>query len=152
VIDRRKKKESGGKESKAKQKSMIMSGSFSCCCISRPLPPNHERNLSWTSPPPKPNRPISSLTLRNHPNHNDISSRLIARVVSSDGVSLVNPVVGTKEEEEKEEEREEVHGAFNGVVDTKPPSPSTKVKKKKEDYDDDENRFKLRNGREVSFF
>ncbi|KAE8057169.1 hypothetical protein FH972_013881 [Carpinus fangiana] len=129
---------------------MIMSGSFSCCCISRPLPPNHERNLAWTSPPPKPNRPISALTLRNHPNHNDISSRLIARVVSSDGVSLVNPVVGTKEEEEKEEEeREEVHGAFNGVADTKPPSPSTKVKKKKEDYEDDENRFKLRNGREV---
>lgn len=126
-----------------------MSGGFSCCCISRPLPPNHERNLSWTSPPPKPNRPISALTLRNHSNHNDISFRLIARVVSSDDVSLVNPVVSTKEGEGEEEEREEVYGAFNGVADTKPPSPSTKVKKKKEDYEDDDNRFKLRNGREV---
>jgi GTP-binding protein HflX len=72
-------------------------------------------------------------------------------------VSLINPVIGTEEEEEEdqEEEREEVHGALNGVADTKPPSPSTKIKKKKEeDKDDDsfENRFKLRNGREVRFF
>jgi GTP-binding protein HflX len=135
-----------------------MSVSFSCCCISRPSTPNHERNLSWTSPPlPNPNRPISVLTLRNHSNRNYISSRLIAGVVSSDGVSLINPVIGTEEEEEEdqEEEREEVHGALNGVADTKPPSPSTKIKKKKEeDKDDDsfENRFKLRNGREVRFF
>lgn len=57
---------------------------------------------------------------------------------------------------EVEVEEEEVHGpVINGAADTKSQTPSAaKTKKKKEEDDDDsfENRFKLRNGREVRFF
>lgn len=48
----------------------------------------------------------------------------------------------------------EVLGVVGGVVDAKleddkPLAPATRVRKKKEDEGGDDNRFKLRNGREV---
>ena len=132
-----------------------MSSCF-CCCIIRPSLLNQDPNYStsWNSPPIRPNFP---LTLKNDWNQN-ISSRLITRILHQDqqglgfgvvstdsSVALTSPVIDTKEEEVE-------HGLLNGVADTKSPTPSTKFKKKKEDDDSFENRFKLRNGREVRFF
>lgn len=129
-----------------------MSSCF-CCCIIRPSLLNQDPNYSssWNSPPIRPNFP---LTLKNDWNHN-ISSRLITRILHQDqqglglgvvstdsSVALTSPVIDTKEEEVE-------HVLLNGVADPKSPTHSTKFKKKKEDDDSFENRFKLRNGREV---
>ena len=69
-------------------------------------------------------------------------------VVSPDNVLVQNPVIETSEAKE-----EEVDGVFNGAASTKPEdkTPVKKKKKKKDDEDNFENRFQLRNGREVTF-
>ncbi|KAH8479725.1 hypothetical protein H0E87_031450 [Populus deltoides] len=67
-----------------------------------------------------------------------------ADVVSPDNVLVQNPVIETIEAKE-----EEVHGVFNGVASTKSEDKTPVKKKKKEEEDSFENRFQLRNGREV---
>lgn len=130
------------------------------CCIFRISPLlDHEPKLSWNPQPPNPNRSLYPLTLRKHSNHQNSSSILVTGALQQ-GLGVVphesvasNPLIGTEEVVEKEENKD-VHGPLNGVADTKPPSPFPKVQKKKEhDYQDDsfENRYKLRNGREVRF-
>jgi len=69
-----------------------------------------------------------------------------ADVVSPDNVLVQNPVIETIEAKE-----EEVHGVFNGVASTKSEDKTPVKKKKKEEEDSFENRFQLRNGREVTF-
>lgn len=68
-----------------------------------------------------------------------------ADVVSPDNVLVQNPVIETIEA------KEEVHGVFNGVASTKSEDKTPVKKKKKEEEDSFENRFQLRNGREVTF-
>ena len=66
--------------------------------------------------------------------------------MSPDNVLVQNPVIETIEAKE-----EEVHGVFNGVASTKSEDKTPVKKKKKEEEDSFENRFQLRNGREVTF-
>ena len=155
-----------------------MSACICCCSIIRPSPLSHDPNYPWSPPPSNSNpyRPNCPLTLRNdsnyHHHHNlnissSSSSRLIARslqqqehgagVDSTDSsLALKRPVIDEEVQVQVQVEEEEVHGpVINGVAETKSQTPSaTKTKKKKEEDDDDsfENRFKLRNGREVRFF
>lgn len=67
--------------------------------------------------------------------------------MSPDNVLVQNPVIETVEAKE-----EEVHGVFNGVASIKSEDKTPVKKKKKEEEDSFENRFQLRNGREVIFF
>ncbi|KAK9269928.1 hypothetical protein L1049_025501 [Liquidambar formosana] len=120
-------------------------------CISsfiiHPWPLIHEPpETRWTSL--NPNRPLYPLTLRLNS-----SSKLTAGVFQQ-GVGLVSPddvsLPHTKEPED-------IHGAVNGVADTKVQEETvdfervstTRVKKKREDEESFDDRFKLRNGREV---
>ncbi|XP_041021510.1 GTPase HflX [Juglans microcarpa x Juglans regia] len=133
----------------------MSAASFGCCIFRLSPLLDHEPKLSWNPSTPNPNRPLFPLTLRKHSNCKNSSSILVTGALQ-EGLGVVphesvasNPLIGTEEAEK--EEHEEVHGSLNGVADTKPPSPFTKVQKKKE-HDEDysfENRFKLRNGREV---
>ncbi|XP_042991908.1 GTPase HflX isoform X4 [Carya illinoinensis] len=133
-----------------------MSAASFGCYISRLSPVlDHEPKLSWNPSTPNPNRLLFPLTLRRHSSCKNSSSRLVTGALQQ-GLGVVphesvasNPSIGTEDAEK--EEHEEVHGSRNGVADTKPPSPFTKVQKKKEHDEDDsfENRFKIRNGREV---
>ena len=154
-----------------------MSACICCCSIIRPSPLSHDPNYPWSPPPSNSNpyRPNCPLTLRNDSNyhHHNLnissssSSRLIARSLQQQGLgvgvdstdnslALKRPVIDEEVQVQVEVEEEEVHGpVINGVAETKSQTPSaTKTKKKKEEDDDDsfENRFKLRNGREVRFF
>lgn len=155
-----------------------MSACICCCTIIRPSPLSHDPNYPWSPPPSNSNpyRPNCPLTLRNDSNyhHHNLnissssSSRLIARSLQQQGLgvgvdstdsslALKRPVIDEEVQVQVQvEEEEEVHGpVINGVAETKSQTPSaTKTKKKKEEDDDDsfENRFKLRNGREVRFF
>ena len=154
-----------------------MSACICCCTIIRPSPLNHDPNYPWSPPPSNSNpyRPNCPLTLRNDSNyhHHNLnissssSSRLIARSLQQQGLgvgvdstdsslALKRPVIDEEVQVQVQVEEEEVHGpVINGVAETKSQTPSaTKTKKKKEEDDDDsfENRFKLRNGREVRFF
>ncbi|XP_050267560.1 uncharacterized protein LOC126712316 [Quercus robur] len=156
-----------------------MSACICCCSIIRPSPLSHDPNYPWSPPPSNSNpyRPNFPLTLKNdsnyhhHHHHHNLniyssSSRFIARSLQQQGLgvgvdstdsslALKSAVIDeeVQVEVEVEVEEEEVHGpVINGVADTKSQTPSaTKTKKKKEEDDDDsfENRFKLRNGREV---
>lgn len=125
--------------------------------IIRPSPVIPERYVPCI-PQPNPNR------LRK--DSKGVSSKVSTSVlpqelglVSSDDVSLQNPVIKTTERV-KEEEEVLVPGIASGVSDTtsvdKASGWSNRVKKKKDELDSYENRFKLRNGREVglqfSFF
>lgn len=156
-----------------------MSACICCYSIIRPSPLSHDPNYPWSPPPSNSNpyRPNFPLTLKNgsnyhHHHHHNLniyssSSRFIARSLQQQGLgvgvdstdssfALKSPVIDEEVQVEVEVEEEEVHGpVINGVADTKSETPSaTKTKKKKEEDDDDsfENRFKLRNGREVRFF
>ena len=155
-----------------------MSACICCCTIIRPSPLSHDPNYPWSPPPSNSNpyRPNCPLTLRNDSNyhHHNLnissssSSRLIARSLQQQGLgvgvdstdsslALKRPVIDEEVQVQVQvEEEEEVHGpVINGVAEIKSQTPSaTKTKKKKEEDDDDsfENRFKLRNGREVRFF
>ncbi|KAK7825128.1 gtpase hflx [Quercus suber] len=154
-----------------------MSACICYCSIIRPSPLNHDPNYPWSPPPSNSNpyRPSFPLTLKNDSNHHhhhhhnlnissssSSSSRLIARSLQQQGLgvdstdsslALKSPVIDEEVQVQVQVEEEEVHGpVINGVADTKSQTPSaTKTKKKKEEDDDDsfENRFKLRNGREV---
>lgn len=124
--------------------------SFSLCSLTRVSPQIHERNSQWSQ---NAKRSIFRLSLTNN------SSRCICRVVEQ-GLEVEvasadtapqkqSPVIDTKEEEQQQE-------VFNGVAttesDNKALNSSYTAKKKKRDDDDSyENRFKLQNGREVSY-
>lgn len=128
---------------------------YFCCSLFRSSPLLHEPYLSC--PLTKLNhRQIWSLTLRNTSN---CSPRVVVRaiadglgVVSPDDLSIQNPPLI----ETKEEGNDEINGVIDGVEDAKSEDralrPSTRVKKKKEDEYSLENRFKLRNGKEVFFY
>lgn len=104
--------------------------------------------------PPNPSRKIYPIFLRNDSNH---SPRIFARVlqqgtgvVSPDDVSFQPPAIQT-EGDDKEDARR-IFDEF-APIDTdsedKAPSSSTRARKKIESEDGFENRFKLRNGKEV---
>ncbi|KAG8654623.1 GTPase HflX [Manihot esculenta] len=116
------------------------------CSLVRLSPPIHEQYLVWTPNPKKPNFPLTSTA------HTTNSSRFITRVlqhgvevVSPENVSLPSPVIDTKED------KEDVNGLVAGgaLSNDKTFVSSTRVKKKRPEEDSFENRFKLRNGREV---
>lgn len=124
--------------------------SFSLCSLTRVSPQIHERNSQWSQ---NAKRSIFRLSLTNN------SSRCICRVVEQ-GLEVEvasadtapqkqSPVIDTKEEEQQE--------VFNGVATTESDnkalnsSYTAKKKKKRDDDDSYENRFKLQNGREVSY-
>lgn len=123
--------------------------------IIRPSPSIHERYVPCILPP-NPNRFRKDSKC--------ISSRLTISVlpqelglVSSDDVSLQNPVIKTTEVQVEEEAQAQADpGIVGGVLDAKSEEDrgsvlSTRVKKKKDEQDNYDNRFKLRNGREVGF-
>ncbi|KAF7817600.1 GTPase HflX [Senna tora] len=119
--------------------------------IIRPSPVIHELYVPCITPP-NPNRFRKDSKC--------VSSRLSTSVllpqqlglVSSDDVSLQNPVIDTPEPVQEGEE-EAVPGiaseASHSTSEDKASGSSTKLKKKKDEQDNYENRFKLRNGREV---
>ncbi|XP_031269016.1 uncharacterized protein LOC116127493 [Pistacia vera] len=124
--------------------------SLSFCSFTRLSPQIHELNIQWNPSPNRSNFPLSLIT-----NTSNTSSRLIARVLEQGlevaspdtDVSLRNPVIDPKEEEE------EVPGALNGLagaeLDNKKVNSSSRFKKKRDDEDSSDNRFKLQNGKEV---
>ncbi|KAJ9674806.1 hypothetical protein PVL29_023999 [Vitis rotundifolia] len=93
-------------------------------------------------------RPIPAFTLRTHTTTSFRLVRVLQRgvgVVSPDDLSLPEPVIDVKEEE--------VFAVVDGVAGTKAEEKTlkapTRVKKKGGEGESDDNRFKLRNGREV---
>ncbi|KAJ4702007.1 GTP-binding protein, HflX [Melia azedarach] len=113
------------------------------CSLTRSFPQFHELNFQWT---PSPNRSIFPFNLTTRINS---SSRYISRLeVASPDTGAQSPVIDTKEEE-----KEEVSKVLNGVEgtqsDDKTVNSSYRVKKKRDDENGFENRFKLRNGKEV---
>ncbi|KAL6216187.1 hypothetical protein ACLB2K_009413 [Fragaria x ananassa] len=123
-----------------------------CCSLIRSSPLlHHEPYLSW--PLAKLNhRQIWSLTLRNHP---PASARVVARAVADGGVGVVSPDDLSFEDAAAIETDEVGNGEVEGVVaesksEDKGLRPTTKYKKKKKEEEDGlENRFKLRNGKEI---
>ncbi|KAM5564978.1 hypothetical protein ABKV19_019156 [Rosa sericea] len=127
-----------------------------CCSLIRSSPLLPEPYLSW--PLAKPNhhhRQIQpSLTLRNHAR---ASARVVARAVADGGVGVVSPDDLSFQDAAVIQTEEEGNGEAQGVVDgvaeseseDKGVRPATRYKKKKEDEDGLENRFKLRNGKEI---
>lgn len=116
------------------------------CSLTRSFPQFHELNFQWT---PSPNRSIFPFNLTTRINS---SSRYISRLeVASPDTGAQSPVIDTKEEE-----KEEVSKVLNGVEgtqsDDKTVNSSYRVKKKRDDENGFENRFKLRNGKEVVLF
>ena len=124
-----------------------MSSCFSSVSVIPPSPVIHD-----------PYSPFSPVRLRSTPafvlrTHTSASSGLVrvlqqgVGVVSPDDLSLPEPVIDVKEEE--------VFGVVDGVARTKADEKTLKarsrVKKKGGDGESDDNRFKLRNGREVHF-
>ncbi|KAJ4840114.1 hypothetical protein Tsubulata_035324 [Turnera subulata] len=118
----------------------------------------HDPSLPWTLTT-KPTKPKSPLALTPRPIANS-PPLFISRVLNQETPLSTAPLIHTVEEEEEEEEEEkeeEVYGLVNGVagtvsVDNNPPVPSTRYKKKKKLDEEDksiEDRFKLRNGKEV---
>ncbi|KAK9947025.1 hypothetical protein M0R45_012462 [Rubus argutus] len=125
---------------------------YFCCSLFRSSPLLHEPYLSW--PLAKLNhRQIWSLTLRNT---STCCPRVVVRAIA-DGLGVVSPedlsIQNPPLIETKEEGNDEINGVIDGVADAKSEDralrPSTRVKKKKEDEDSLENRFKLRNGKEI---
>lgn len=114
-----------------------------CSLTTRPSLPIHESNLQWPPPTPIPKPPLK-VRLAHFATH------ATANRVFQQGIEIVSPdaepriaVVDAKDE---------VQQPHNGAVAAKTQSSSNRVKKKRDDDDDsDDNRFKLRNGREVSF-
>ncbi|XP_034677309.1 GTPase HflX isoform X1 [Vitis riparia] len=98
--------------------------------------------------PPVRLRPIPAFTLRTHSTTSFRLVRVLQRgvgVVSPDDLSPPEPVIDVKEEE--------VFAVVDGVAGTKAEEKTlkapTRVKKKGGEGESDDNRFKLRNGREV---
>lgn len=124
--------------------------SLSLCSLTRVSPQIHVPNSQWSR---NAKRSIFSLSLTLTSN----SSRCICRVVeqgleveaaSADtALQKQSPVINTKEEQ-----RQEVsNGVASTESDNKALNSSYRVKKKRDDDESYENRFKLQNGREVSY-
>ncbi|EEF52631.1 GTP-binding protein hflx, putative [Ricinus communis] len=119
---------------------------IACYCNSPVRPsPLHDHYFPWNSNPY--NRPNYPLTLSTH------KSRLTTRVLQQ-GFEVASPINAPFPGQLiYNNEVEEVHGPVNGVAgpasEDKPAVSSTKFRKKKQDGDSLEDRFKLRNGREV---
>ncbi|XP_062023413.1 uncharacterized protein LOC133739648 [Rosa rugosa] len=123
-----------------------------CCSLIRSSPLLPEPYLSWPLAKPNHHRQIQPpLTLRNH---SRASARVVARavadgVVSPDDLSFQEPAVIETEEEGNGEAQGVVDGVAESESEDKGVRPATRYKKKKEDEDGLENRFKLRNGKEI---
>ncbi|XP_050213074.1 uncharacterized protein LOC126664622 [Mercurialis annua] len=122
------------------------------CYNYSPTPPSflQEHHFPWSSNPNS-SRPNYLLTLT----HTKNKSRLATRVIQP-GVEVSSPVNTPFPETPADtiDFTEELHVPVNGVADTvsedKAAVSAPKVKKKKQDDEDNfENRFKLRNGREI---
>ncbi|KAK8585136.1 hypothetical protein V6N13_139075 [Hibiscus sabdariffa] len=118
------------------------------CSFSSPSPLIYESNFPWNL---NLNRPGGSLIFSTHSNNRSIVARVAQRGYGVDSVSLQSPTI------EHDEEEEVVDEHVNGVVVTEPvedaPKPARFRKKKDGDDDNDhesfEDKFKLRNGKEV---
>ncbi|PON90967.1 GTPase [Trema orientale] len=121
------------------------------CSLILPSISTSEFSLPWPPPLTNPNRQNFPIFLRKDSIN---SPRFFARVpqqgsgvVSPEDLSLPNPAVETKEEVLRVfDEVAEEEGAKS---EDKAPGSSTRAKKKTEEEDEFDNRFKLRNGREV---
>ncbi|KAG8494254.1 hypothetical protein CXB51_011647 [Gossypium anomalum] len=121
-----------------------------CSLISpRPSPLIYDSNFSWNL---NLNRFVGPLTFSTHGNDRSFVARVAQRGYEVDNISLQSPTI------EAEEENEVVDELVNGSVVAEPVEEDTpkpvRVRKKRDDGDgsDDESfedRFKLRNGREV---
>ncbi|MBA0745757.1 hypothetical protein Gogos_008320 [Gossypium gossypioides] len=121
-----------------------------CSLISpRPSPLIYDSNFPWNL---NLNRSVSPLTFSTHGNDRSFVARVAQRGYEVDNISLQSPTI------EAEEENEVVDELVNGSVVAEPVEEDTprpvRVRKKRDDGDDSddesfEDRFKLRNGREV---
>ncbi|PRQ27100.1 putative nucleoside-triphosphate phosphatase [Rosa chinensis] len=123
-----------------------------CCSLIRSSPLLPEPYLSWPLAKPNRHRQIQPpLTLRNHAH---ASATVVARavgvgVVSPDDLSFQEPPVIETDGEGNGEAQGVVDGVAESESEDKGVRPATRYKKKKEDEDGLENRFKLRNGKEI---
>ncbi|XP_009335807.2 GTPase HflX [Pyrus x bretschneideri] len=131
-----------------------MSACF-CCSLIRSSPLFHDDLIS--RPLAKLSRPIFSLALSKQYSDAAAPRFVVVRAVQP-GLGVVEPgdvsVGDPPSIDVVEAGNGEVLGVVGGVVDAKleddkPLAPATRVRKKKEDEGGDDNRFKLRNGREV---
>lgn len=121
------------------------------CSLIRPSPLIYDSNYPWNL---NLNRSICSIGFSIHRNNRNFAARVAQQGFQVDNISLQSPTI------EVEEENEVVDELVNGVVGTESvddaPKP-VRIRKKKDDSDDSndesfEDRFKLRNGKEVFFF
>lgn len=124
-----------------------------CSLISpRPSPLIYDSNFPWNL---NPNRSVGPLTFSTHGNDRSFVARVAQRGYEVDNISLQSPTIEAEEENEVVDEL--VNGSFVAEpVEEDTPRP-VRVRKKRDDGDgsDDESfedRFKLRNGREVNFY
>ncbi|KAK8642402.1 hypothetical protein V6N13_011746 [Hibiscus sabdariffa] len=117
------------------------------CSLISPSPLIYEANFPWNL---NLNRSSGPLSFSTHDNNRRIVARVAQRGYEVDSVSFQSPII------EAEEEEEVVDKHINRVVVTEPgedtPKPVRFRKKRDDDDDDDESfedRFKLRNGKEV---
>ncbi|KAL4332333.1 hypothetical protein GQ457_07G026650 [Hibiscus cannabinus] len=117
------------------------------CSLISPSPLIYEANFPWNL---NLNRSSGPLSFSTHDNNRRIVARVAQRGYEVDSVSFQSPII------EAEEEEEVVDKHINGDVVTEPgedtPKPVRFRKKRDVDDDDDESfedRFKLRNGKEV---
>ncbi|KAM0967747.1 uncharacterized protein LOC126602531 [Malus sylvestris] len=127
----------------------------SCCSLIRSSPLSHDHPIS--RPLAKLSRPIFSLSLRKQYSDAAAPRFVVVRAVQP-GLGVVEPgdvsVHDPTSIDVVETGNGEVLGVVGGVADAKledhkPLAPATRVRKKKEEESGDDNRFKLRNGREV---
>ncbi|TQD71168.1 hypothetical protein C1H46_043288 [Malus baccata] len=127
----------------------------SCCSLIRSSPLSHDHPIS--RPLAKLSRPIFSLSLRKQYSDAATPRFVVVRAVQP-GLGVVEPgdvsVHDPTSIDVVETGNGEVLGVVGGVADAKledhkPLAPATRVRKKKEEEGGDDNRFKLRNGREV---
>lgn len=132
----------------------IMSACF-CCSLIRSYPLSHDNLIS--RPLAKLSRPIFSLALRKQYSDATAPRFVVVRAVQP-GLGVVEPgdvsVGDPPSIDVVEAGNGKVLGVVGGVADAKleddkPLAPATRVRKKKEEEGGDDNRFKLRNGREV---
>lgn len=118
------------------------------CSLIRPSPLIYDSNYPWNL---NLNRSICSIGFSIHRNNRNFAARVAQQGFQVDNISLQSPTI------EVEEENEVVDELVNGVVGTESvddaPKP-VRIRKKKDDSDDSndesfEDRFKLRNGKEV---
>ncbi|XVE94646.1 hypothetical protein REPUB_Repub02eG0026700 [Reevesia pubescens] len=122
------------------------------CSLIRSSPLIYDPNFQWNL---NLNRSIFPPSLSIYNNNRNFVSRVVQQGFEVDNVYLQSPTI------EVDEEKELVHELVNGVVDTEAIEEDTskpvRVWKKRDDDDDDdddddesfEDRFKLRNGKEI---